>query len=378
MLDRFGPWSSALGDGMSPHLDTFWKRRLSLLASTRTARFEPTRRDGLLLGMLAIAAFGLPTLHLASAQSPNLAKSPGPGRIYVRANFNTGQTTDPAQNGLFAIDPGTATRTKLLDDFGFSIRVSPDGRTVALSRAGWTGGDREVEGAGLWTIESEGKGEKRKIANFGGTLSWSPDSRQIMVSKSSPKNKKLSEGWSHETWRMNADGSGATKLTIADTEEIDDWSPDGRLLVSVSDRQQPKGSGYQLYVMRPDGTEQHLISSGTGLNVYPRFSPDGLQVAYLHQERGVDSLWVVNVDGSGRRMIVPERDNVAPGKFCWSPDGKSIVYRVQTWEPAGDGKKIISSGEKSKPGLVLVDSDGKNPRPIQFPPARWVESPDWR
>ena len=38
MLDRFGPWSSALGDGQSPHLSTFWKRRLALLASARTAR----------------------------------------------------------------------------------------------------------------------------------------------------------------------------------------------------------------------------------------------------------------------------------------------------------------------------------------------------
>ena len=32
MLERFGPWSSALGDGLSPHLSSFWKRRLTLLS----------------------------------------------------------------------------------------------------------------------------------------------------------------------------------------------------------------------------------------------------------------------------------------------------------------------------------------------------------
>ena len=36
MLQRFGPWSSALGDGLSPHLSTFWKRRLA------APRFGPT------------------------------------------------------------------------------------------------------------------------------------------------------------------------------------------------------------------------------------------------------------------------------------------------------------------------------------------------
>ena len=67
-----------------------------------------------------------------------------------------------------------------------------------------------------------------------------------------------------ENWRFNADGSGATKLPIPDTDEVDDWSPDGRWLVTVSDRHPPHGSGYQLYVMRPDGTEQRRLTEGRG------------------------------------------------------------------------------------------------------------------
>ncbi len=378
MLDRFGPWSSALGDGMSPHLDTFWKRRLSLLDSTRTARFAPTRRDGFLLGLLAIAAFGLPTLHLASAQSPNPDKYRGPSRIYVRANFNNpndGQSKD--LSGLFAIDPETGTRTKLVDDLGYRVRVSPDGRTLAISKSGWSGG-RQIDDVGIWTIDSEGRGEKRKIADFGGTVSWSPDSKQIIVSRGLTPITVGDEDKLHETWRMNADGSGATRLPIPASDEVDDWSPDGRWVVTVSDRKEPKFPNYQLYVMHLDGTDQRLITEGVGGNVYPRFSPDGKQVAYLYWDNKQHNLRVVNTDGSGRRVLINEENDVSHDFPVWSPDGKSIAYRMQTWErDPKDGHKFMSVG-KSKPMLGVIDADGKNPRTIKLPPALYIESPDWR
>ena len=68
-----------------------------------------------------------------------------------------------------------------------------------------------------------------------------------------------------ETWRFNVDGSGAVKLPIPETDEVDDWSPDGRWLVTVSDRHPPHGSGYQLYLMHPDGTDQRRLTEGRGL-----------------------------------------------------------------------------------------------------------------
>ncbi len=75
MIERFGPWSSALTEGLSPHLRTFWKRRLELLGSARAARPALTRRDWLKLGVGGAAACALPTLHPASAEGPDLAKA---------------------------------------------------------------------------------------------------------------------------------------------------------------------------------------------------------------------------------------------------------------------------------------------------------------
>ncbi len=81
MNERFGPWSSALGDGLVPHLSTFWKRRLALLASTRAAHLGVTRRDCLKLGTAGAAACALPTLHLASADGPDNGTTKGVGPV---------------------------------------------------------------------------------------------------------------------------------------------------------------------------------------------------------------------------------------------------------------------------------------------------------
>ncbi|MEJ7637889.1 MAG: hypothetical protein WKF75_07895 [Singulisphaera sp.] len=181
-----------------------------------------------------------------------------------------------------------------------------------------------------------------------------------------------------ETWRFNTDGSGATKLPIPETDEVHDWSSDGRWLVTVSDRHPPHGSGYQLYLMRPDGTDQRRLTEDRGLNVCPRFSPDGRRIAYLHQERGENSLWVVNIDGSGRRQVFQEVNDTSPGQVCWSPDGKALAYKLEDWQRDENGKKFISDGEKANPRIAIMDDDGKNSRPLNLPRVGWINAFDWR
>ena len=379
MFDRFGPWSSALGNDAPTHrLDTFWKRRLTLLATTRSARQTPRRRDWCLLTLAAVAVLVVPTLHLATAQEKSPARPADPGTIYVRANFSPPDRHDDALSGLFAIDPVTAERTRLADDFFFGLRVSPDGWTVALERGGWLAGKKSPADAGLWTLATDGKGEKRKIRDFGGMTSWSPDGEELIVSHVTAPTEDGRGVKSHETWRLKSDGSGATKLPIPDSEGVQDWSPDGQWIVTVSSRQAPKFPNYQLYVMHLDGTGERLISDGTGGNVYPRFSPDGQQVAYLHWVNDDASIQVVNVDGTGRRILVRDDPTTSHDNLSWSPDGKTIVVRVRTPEiDPTDGHKRHVAGQ-GNPRLLVINVDGSGSRTIPTPTARWLESPDWR
>src|SRR6516162_10295369 len=129
MRERFGPWSSALGDPGSPHLSTFWKRRLSLLTTVQAARRTLTRRDWLKLGAAGTAACALPTLHLASAGGPDDPKVADQGKIYVRANFKLGGGEN---DGIFVVDPETSNWTKITEFKSGNVRVSRDGRMLAL------------------------------------------------------------------------------------------------------------------------------------------------------------------------------------------------------------------------------------------------------
>jgi Tol biopolymer transport system component len=375
MTERFGPWSSALSDGLSPHLSTFWKRRLALLASARRARPELTRRDWLTLAASCAVIGTVPTFLLTAADGQDDARSNSTSKIYVYADLKTGPGAADSDKGIFSIDPKTANWIKV-SDFEGSVRVSRDGRMLALTRAGKIADDRDIDNVGVWTLNADGTGEKRRIADFGGVTSWSPDGKQLIVTKwlSNPSDDRMR----HEAWRFNADGSGAVKLPIPETDEVDDWSPDGRWLVTSSDRHPPHGSGYQLYLMHPEGTDQRRLTEGRGLNVYPRFSPDSRRVAYLHQERGVTSLWVVNIDGTGRRQILQDENDTSPDHLCWSPDGKSLAYKLFDWQRDEKGKKSGIDPEKANARIAIMDDDGKNSRPLMLPRARWIGEPDWR
>lgn len=80
------------------------------------------------------------------------------------------------------------------------------------------------------------------------------------------------------------------------------------------------------------------LSDGPG-DTRPRVSPDGTQVAYLH-ERGFDSddIVVVGMDGSARRTIT-KNPMTDIGFFEWTPDGHSVVISSHAWRFRYDAAK---------------------------------------
>jgi len=129
-----------------------------------------------------------------------------------------------------------------------------------------------------------------------------------------------------------------------------------------------------IYRVPVDGGEAESLTQGSGvaLNYHPRFSSDGLQVAFVSDRSGQDDLWVMNADGTDPRPVAQDYNShvLEP---VWSPDGESVIVRRQQvqWPDAPERTTIWRYPVEGGPGEELV---GPN-EVISWP---WVpRGPSW-
>jgi dipeptidyl aminopeptidase/acylaminoacyl peptidase len=99
-------------------------------------------------------------------------------------------------------------------------------------------------------------------------------------------------------------------------------------------------SGGAIYAVDADGSNLRYLTTGMD----PALSPDGQWVAFTRwedtQNGALGSLWVVNVDGGGERMVLG--DIHQPRSPTWSPDGTQIVIGMQHGGRVGEVRKCSS------------------------------------
>lgn len=123
-----------------------------------------------------------------------------------------------------------------------------------------------------------------------------------------------------QLWRIGVDGSNLKVLdeTAGTRCGSPDWSPDGKFI--AYDVLGESGGGYQIAVIRADGTDRRIISSGS----IPTWSPDGKMIACQG-----DGVQVMNADGSGRESLPGDAFSLR-----WSPQGDTIL--------TGAGNRFLS------------------------------------
>jgi len=378
MADKYGPWATLIDAGVNPQLSAFWKKRMSMLVPISRTSPVLSRRNLLRLGATVIITTVLPTFVFVPAMAEEQRreselKNSTSGRIYIDAVMNVkSEDSNPSNeiHAIIAIDPETGQWEKVIDG-GYRAKVSPDGQMIAFLASTNSDTDKEE----IWTYDLKSK-KKTLICNDGGNFSWAPDGKSIVFTKSHFTADDKSED---NTWSISLDGSEKTKLPITKTDEVDDWSNDGRWFVTVSNRQPPWGSGYQLYRMHPDGGEELRLTKN-GLNCYPRFSPDSRKIAYLHQT-AIDgnSLHVMDMDGTNDHEIVRGKDLTNVEKSCFSPDGRRLAITLVNLQ-LENGKKVLKGGpEEQNWRIEIVDADGKNRRELKLSDAKviFLGHPDW-
>jgi Tol biopolymer transport system component len=103
---------------------------------------------------------------------------------------------------------------------------------------------------------------------------------------------------------------------------------------------------YQLFTIRPDGTENTQVTHLKGTAFGPDWSPDGKLIAFTYETpRANGSVALISARGTGFREVTPAAPEPRPkhvwnGNPAFTPDGKSIVF-VRNQGPADSGIWIM-------------------------------------
>jgi WD40-like Beta Propeller Repeat len=185
-----------------------------------------------------------------------------------------------------------ASSTESADDI--QPQWSPDGTQIAFAST-------RVNTWNVWVINADGTGLRRVTDFLSNDPAWSPDGRQIAY--------------------VGLDAIGVVDATGENAHWITgpggwagapSWSPDGRLL--VFNRNDDRGYPGELYVVRPDGSNEAQLTSGGFNNAHASWSPDGTHIAFQRAERapGGWHVWTMAADGSNARQITTVAEEGGP------------------------------------------------------------------
>ena len=150
--------------------------------------------------------------------------------------------------------------------------------------------------------------------------------------------------------------AGVRAIDLADTRLVADPATSGRLVAFAY--------ANDLWVAGTDGAGVRRLTSHPGVESGPRFSPDGLQVAFTGRYEGnVDVYVVPSAGGVPKRLTYHPGNDVALG---FTPDGRSVLF--------SSGREVYT-GRYTQ--LFTVPVEGGFPTRLSIPNASKAQvSPD--
>jgi len=276
-----------------------------------------------------------------------------------------------------------------------SPKWSPDGKTIAFLSA--RSGDSQV-----YVLSMEG-GEAHpltKLSTGADIVKWSPDGKTVLFTssvfpecKDDACNKKRDEEneknpvkahvaenllyrhWTHwnegkrsHLFVMAADGSGEAKDLTAGAnydvppdqrgEDSDiNFSPDSKevCFTAVTDKVEATSTNGDLFTVAVSGGDPKRITTQTGFDGNPVYSPDGKYIAYHAQlTAGYEAdRWRVmlydRATGKSENLTEASFDRSAES-LAWSPDSKTIYF--------------LAENETLKPVYTMAAKAGATPKKL--------------
>jgi TolB protein len=177
-------------------------------------------------------------------------------------------------------------------------------------------------GKGWLFLQDMGSGKRTPVATTGTALdftpAFSPDGQTLAFSRATEEGT--------DVYTINVKSNCCLRrLTVGRFSDnlSPTFSPDGQRIAFVSTR-----SGLpQIYVMAADGTDQQLFApfdyGVTGASNAPEWSPDGQSVAFHRDVAGTLQVFVLDVRTRTVRQLTSVGRNEDP---TWAPDSRHLAF----------------------------------------------------
>jgi Tol biopolymer transport system component len=251
------------------------------------------------------------------------AWSPDGTRIAFGAGPATGSNA-VGSTSLWVADAGGGDAHRIVDRPVLSLSWSPDGTRIAY--IGWDGPD-----TALFVVGADGSDHALVLKGFWQSVSWSPDGDRLLLAGDPAAGAGSPEAEAFDLYTVRPDGTDLVRLTHGGGYEMfATWSPDGtRILFARGERYEEYAQDVE--VMDADGSNEHQLTTWAGFDSFPVWSPDGAWIAFAsdrdataeqqHANRDGQfvhmSMYVMRPDGSDVRRVLEagDREALLPGSW---------------------------------------------------------------
>jgi dipeptidyl aminopeptidase/acylaminoacyl peptidase len=295
--------------------------------------------------------------HIPTLDDPQLSPD-GKWIAYSLAEVDSAKDKRVSHIWMQSYDGKQSIQLTFDDEPASTPKWSPDGKYLSFLS------EKDSKNGGqVWLMDRRG-GEGHKLTDIKGELQdyvWSPDSKKLALTIKDPENggkpepktiapikidryhfKQDIEGYlQHRHTHLYIYDIATKKLDTLTRGDMDDdspvWNPNGKTIAFVSNHTDDpdKNENSDIFTIEAkSGAEASQLTTFTGHDIKPLWSPDGKYIAYLRSTSDADYfiyqhdvLCMMDADGKNNKLLTAQLDRPV-SNHAWSKDSKNIVYLV--------------------------------------------------